>query len=181
MCSPTLFISIASQGLKMVSARRENRAAIYQAQEQNRIAKLNRIRKQTSEDFKVLQIRKRELTKIGEVKKKARIARAQAEARAETVGGVSVDRMMQDFFMQEGEYKSHVLNNLDAEVFAAQQNKEAYRLNQEAQSKPIPHDNFLPTFAASATAFAGNYFDWKTDQTALEVAKRKSSYYGWNL
>ncbi len=46
MCSPTLFISIASQGLKMVSARRENRAAIYQAQEQNRIAKLNRIRKQ---------------------------------------------------------------------------------------------------------------------------------------
>jgi len=181
MCSPTLMISAFSQGLKMMSSRQQNRAAINQANEQNRIAKLNRVRKQTSEDFKILQIRKRELTKIGEVKKRGRIARAQALARAETVGGVSVDRLIHNFFRQEGEYKSQVLNNLDAEVFAAQQNKEAYRLNQEAQSKAIPHDNFLPTFAASATAFAGNYFDWKTDQTALEVAKRKSSYYGWNL
>ena len=38
MCSPTLFISIASQGMKMVAARRENRAAQAQAIEQNRIA-----------------------------------------------------------------------------------------------------------------------------------------------
>ena len=181
MCSPTLFISIASQGMKMVAARRENRAAQAQAIEQNRIAKLNRIRKQTSEDYKILQIRKRELTKIAEVKKRGRIARAQAAARAEDVAGVSVDRLMMDFFRQEGEYKSQVLNNLDKEDFIAQQNKEAYALNQQAQSKPIPHSNFLPSFAASSIAFAGNYYDWKADQTELEVAKRKSSYYGWGL
>ena len=88
---------------------------------------------------------------------------------------------MMDFFRQEGEYKSQVLNNLDKEVFIAQQNKEAYALNQQAQSKPIPHSNFLPSFAASSIAFAGNYYDWKADQTELEVAKRKSSYYGWGL
>ena len=41
MCSPQLFIMAASQGMKMVAARRENRAAQAQAIEQNRIAKLS--------------------------------------------------------------------------------------------------------------------------------------------
>ena len=181
MCSPQLFIAAAGQGLKFVQARQEQRAATRQANEQNRIAKENRIRKQTAEDYRILQIRKRELGKVAEVQKRGRIARAQALARAETISGVSVNRLVEDFFRQEGEYRSQVLNNLDAEVFAAQQNKEAYALNQQAQSKPIPHSNFLPSFAASSIAFAGNYYDWKADQTALEVAKRKSSYYGWGL
>ena len=179
MCSPQLFIAAAGQGLKFMQARQENRAAIRQANEQNRIAKENRIRKQTAEDYRILQIRKRELGKVAEVQKRGRIARAQALARAETISGVSVNRLVEDFFRQEGEYRSQVLNNLDAEVFAAQQNKEAYALNQEAQSKSIPHNNFLPTFAASATAFAGNYFDWKTDQEILNQSKKKASYYGW--
>ena len=179
MCSPQLFIAAAGQGLKFMSARQENRAAIQQANEQNRIARENRIRKQTAEDYKILQIRKRELTKIAEVKKRGRIARAQAAARAETVSGVSVDRLMQDFFRQEGEYKSQVLNNLQAEVFNAQQNKEAYRLNQEAQQRRIPSNNIMPSFAASAVAFGGNYFDWKTDQEIKNQTKRKASYYGW--
>ncbi len=176
---PQLLFMGLSQSLKFVQARQQNNAAIQQANEQNRIAKENRIRKQTAEDYRILQIRKRDLSKIAEVQKRAKIARAEAAAKTEMISGVSVDRLMMDFFRQEGEYKSQVLNNLDAEVFAAQQNKEAYRLNQEAQQRRIPHNNFMPTFAASATAFAGNYFDWKADQEIINQTKRKASYYGW--
>ena len=180
MCSPTLFLSIASQGLRMVAARQQNRAAIYQAQEQNRIARENAIRKQTTEDFRTLQIRKNALGKIEQVEIEGRQARARAAAQAEMVGGVSVNRLMQDFFREEGRYKSVVLDNLDKEVFMAQQNKEAYAINQAAQSKPIPHSNWLPTFAASAIAFGGDYYDWKAQQSQLAVAKKKSAYYGWS-
>jgi len=181
MCSPTLMLSAASQGFKMMSARKENRAAQQQAIRQNQIAKYNRIRKQTSEDFKILQIRKSKLAKIHEVKLEGKKARAKAFTQAEMVSGVSVDRLMQDFFREEGRYKSTVLDNLDKEVFMAQQNKEAYALNQEAQSKFVPHNNFLPSFAAASIAFTGDYYDWKGQKEQLEVAKRKSSYYGWNL
>jgi hypothetical protein len=164
-----------------VSASQQNNAAIQQANEQNRIAKENRIRKQTAEDYKILQIRKQKLSDIAVVEMEGKQARATAFTQAETIGGASVNRLMQDFFREEGRYKSQVLNNLESEAFSAQLNKEAYALNQEAQSKPVPHSNFLPTFAASSIAFAGDYYDWKTQQTQLEVAKRKSSYYGWNL
>ena len=179
MCSPQLFIAAAGQGLKFVQARQEQRAATRQANEQNRIAKENRIRKQTAEDYRILQIRKRELGKVAEVQKRGRIARAQALARAETISGVSVNRLVEDFFRQEGEYKSQVLNNLQAEVFNAQQNKEAYRLNQEAQQRRIPSSNIMPSFAASAVAFGGSYFDWKAEQQEKELAKKKANYYGY--
>ena len=100
-------------------------------------------------------------------------------ARAETISGVSVNRLVEDFFRQEGEYKSQVLNNLQAEVFNAQQNKEAYRLNQEAQQRRIPSNNIMPSFAASAVAFGGSYFDWKAEQQEKELAKKKANYYGY--
>ena len=177
---PQLLISIASQGFKFMAATRQNNAAQEQAIRQNAIAKNNRIRKQTDEDYKILQIRKRELAKAEEVSRRGRIARSEVSASAETVSGVSVDRLVMDFFRQEGVHKNQILNNLDAEVFAAQRNKEAYRINQEAQTKAIPHSNFLPTFAGAAVSFAGDYYDWKTDTAALTKAKKKSNYYEYH-
>ena len=55
--TPQMFIGLAGQMFKMRAASKQNRAAIYQANEQNRIARENAIRKQTSEDYKILQIR----------------------------------------------------------------------------------------------------------------------------
>jgi hypothetical protein len=177
MCSPTLFISAAMNGMKFMAERKEKKAAITQANEQNRIAKVNRIRKETDEDYQLLQKRKSLLIKADAVNRRGRIARSQALASAESVRGVSVDRMVMDFFRQEGVHKSQILNNLDAEVFASQRNKEAYRLNQEAQSKPIPDSSFLPSFAGAAVSFAGDYYDWQTDTAALSKAKKKKNYY----
>ena len=177
MCSPTLMVSIASNGLKMMAANKQNRAAIAQANEQNRIALLNRQRKETDEDYQLLQKRKSLLIKADAVNRRARIARSQVRAAAESIRGVSVERAVADFFRQEGVHKSQILNNLDAEVFASQRNKEAYKLNQEAQSKPIPHNNFLPTFAGAAVSFAGDYYDWQTDNAGLNKAKKKANYY----
>ena len=178
MCSPTLMISAAMNGMKMMQANKANKAARAQAIEQNRIAKVNRQRMETDEDYQLLQKRKSLLIKADAVNRRGRIARAQAVASAEAVSGVSVDRMVQDFFRQEGVHKSQILNNLDAEVFAAQRNKEGYKINQEARSKAIPDNSFLPTFAGAAISFAGDFYDWKTDTAALSKAKKKANYYG---
>ena len=58
MCSPTLVISAASNGLKFYQARQENINARNQARIQNERAKKNRILKETAENYKIRQSRK---------------------------------------------------------------------------------------------------------------------------
>ena len=63
MCSPTLMISAASNGLKFMQARQEQRNAKQQAQLQNQRATQNRILKETAENFKIRQKRKEAMSK----------------------------------------------------------------------------------------------------------------------
>ena len=177
MCSPTLMISVASQGMKFMQAQRENRSARHASVLQNQRARQNRILKSTAEDFKIRQKQKEAHAKMYAMKIKGRKARATAITSAERITGGSVNALLMDYFRQEGEYTSRVESNLNAEAFQSQRAKEAYRLGQEYQSKDIPHVEIIPTFASSAMNYAGDYYDWKTGQEIKLQQKRQAEFY----
>tara|TARA_R100001530_G_C4254137_1_gene138676 strand:+ start:160 stop:711 length:552 start_codon:yes stop_codon:yes gene_type:complete len=177
MCSPTLLISAASQGMKFMQARKQNRYARQQAQLQNWRAKKNRILKETAEDFKIRQKRSQALDKSYAMAQKGRKARATAFTSAEGISGKSVDALIMDYFRQEGEYTSRVTRNLETEAFMSQRAKEAYKMGQEFQSKPIPPIDIVPTFASSALNFAGDYYDWKAGEEVKLQKHRQAKYY----
>ena len=86
MCSPTLMISAASNGLKFMQARQENRNAQEQARIQNERAKNNRIIKETAENYKIRQSRKEAVSKTYAMAIKAKQAQARLVASAEGIG-----------------------------------------------------------------------------------------------
>ena len=177
MCTPTLFISAASNILKFGQSMRQQRAAKQQAQLQNWRAEKNRILKETAENFKIRQKRKESMNKAFAMHEKGRRARSKVFTAAETMRGGAVDKVINDYFRQEGRYKNKVLNNLQAEAFQSMRAKEAYRMGQEFQSKFIPDVQFVPTFASSALNYAGSYYDWKAGQEAKLEAKRQAKHY----
>ena len=65
MCSPTLAISVASNGLKFFQAQQANRNARQQARTQNERAKKDRILKETAENYKIRQSRAGNCLRIG--------------------------------------------------------------------------------------------------------------------
>ena len=71
---------------------------------------------------------------------------------------------MFDFLRQEGEHKNMLLNNLEAEVFASQQRKSAFKDQQSAQSTYVTDVNYLMPVATAGLTFAGDYVTWKEKQ-----------------
>ncbi len=177
MCTPQLFISVASQGLKLFSSISQQKSARVQAQHQNAIAKQNRINKETAEQFRIRQKRKETMAKAYEQVREGREARATAQASAESVVGKSVDRLLQDFLRQEGEYKNALLNNLDAEVFASQQRLEAFRTQESAQSTYVQDVNYLMPLANAGLNYSNDYFVWKEAQDMKDLMKQSSQGY----
>ena len=177
MCSPTLMISVASNGLKFMQSMQQQNAAKQQAQLQNWRAEKNRILKETAENFKIRQKRKEAMGKAFAMHEKGRKARSKVFTQAEGMAGGAVNKVINDYFRQEGRYKNKVLNNLQAEAFQSMRAKEAYRLGQEFQSKFIPDVQFVPTFASSALNYADDYYGWKADQEVKLQAKRQAKNY----
>jgi hypothetical protein len=169
MCDPTLIISAVSNGLKMYSAIQEKKNKRAQQQRQNIIAKQNRINKETAENFRIRQVRKQTIAKGFEGALEGREARATAVASAESVTGSSVDKLMFDFLRQEGKYKNMLLNNLDAEVFASNQRKEAFVTQQEAQQTYVTDNNYLMPVATAGLNYSNDYFIWKEKQEQKEM------------
>ena len=177
MCSPTLMISVASQGMKFMASQRQQKLARQQAQLQNWRAKKNRILKSTAEDFKIRQKLKQSLDKSYAMAQKGRKARATALTSAERITGGAVNALIMDYFRQEGEYKSRVEQNLEQEAFQSQRAKEAYRLGQEYNSRDIPPVDIIPNFASGAINFAGDYYDWKAQEEIKLHRKRQAEFH----
>ena len=177
MCNPTLIISAVSNGLKFYSSMQEQKSARAQAQMQNAIAKQNRINKETAEQFRIRQVRKQNMAKAYDQVRAGREARATAQASAESVVGLSVDRLMQDFLRQEGEYKNSVLNNLDAEVFASQQRLEAFKTQQSAQSTYVQDVNYLMPLTTAGLSYANDYFVWKEAEEMKDLMEESTTGY----
>jgi hypothetical protein len=169
MCDPTLIISAVSNGLKMYATIQENKNKRAQQQRQNVIAKWNRVNKETAENFRIRQKRKETVHKGFEISKDSRQKRATAVASAESVTGISVNKLMFDFLRQEGEHKNMLLNNLDAEVFASQQRKEAFVTQQEAQMTYVTDVNYLMPIATAGLNYASDYYNWKEKQEMKEL------------
>jgi len=170
-------ISVAMNGMKMMQSMKQQKNAKQQAQLQNWRAKKNRILKETAENFKIRQKRKEAMSKSYAMHEKGRQARSTAFTASEGMGGGVINKLVNNYFRQEGMYKSKVLSNLQAEAFQSQRAKEAYRLGQEYQSKDIPDVQFLPTFASASLNYASDYYDWKAGETAKKQAKDQSDYY----
>ena len=164
-------------GMKMMQSMQQQKRAKQQAQLQNWRAEKNRILKETAENFKIRQKRKESMNKAFAMHEKGRRARSKVFTQAEGMTGGAVNKVINDYFRQEGRYKNKVLNNLQAEAFQSMRAKEAYRLNQDFQSKFIPDVQFVPTFASSALNYAGDYYDWKSDEEIKLQRKRQAKYY----
>ena len=177
MCSPTLMISAASNGLKFMQARQEQRNAKQQAQLQNQRATQNRILKETAENFKIRQKRKEAMSKAYAMRIKSRDARSKAFTASESMGGGVIDKLINNYFRQEGEYKSKVLSNLQAEAFQSMRAKEAYRLGEEYNKKYIPPVETLPNFASASLNFASDYYSWRDSEEQKKIAKDNASFY----
>jgi hypothetical protein len=164
-------ISVASNGLKFMQARTEERNNREQAMMQNERAKQNRILKSTAEDYKLRQTRKVSMSKAYAMNIKGREARSTAFTASENMGGGVIDKLINNYFRQEGEYKSKVLANLEAEAFQSLQAKKAYRLGQEYNSKSIPPVDTLPNFASASLNYASDYYTWRESEERKKALK----------
>ena len=178
MCSPTLAISVGSNALKFVQARREQQNARQQAITQNERAKKDRILKETAENYKIRQSRKEAVSKTYAMAIKAKQAQARLLASAEGIGtGGVIGKLIADYQRQKGMFDNKVLNNLQSQAFQSMRAKEAYRLGQEYRSKEIPPVEFLPTFAAASFNYATDYYNWKAGEEEKKRLKQQSDYY----
>ena len=167
-----LLISAASTALSFVSKIQEQQNARDQAKRQNEIAFANRLNKERAEGLRIRQIRDRENAKRFQTSLEGREARATVRTAAEGFGGGVLNRLVQDYFRQEGRYNSAVLANLEQEQANSQQNFNNFVTGQEAQSAYVPQVNYFTTFASAATAFGQDYLDYRSDQLAREQAMK---------
>ena len=167
-----LLISAASTALSFVSKIQEQQNARDQAKRQNEIAFANRLNKERAEGLRIRQIRDRENAKRFQTSLEGREARATVRTAAEGFGGGVLNRLVQDYFRQEGRYNSAVLANLEQEKANSQQNFNNFVTGQEAQSVYVPQVNYFTTFASAATAFGQDYLDYRSDQLAREQAEK---------
>ena len=167
-----LLISAASTALSFANQIQQQQNAREQAKRQNDIAFANRLNKERAEGLRIRQIRDRENAKRFQTSLEGREARATVRTAAEGFGGGVLNRLVQDYFRQEGRYNSAVLSNLEQEQANSQQNFNNFVTGQEAQSAYVPQVNYFTTFASAATAFGADYLDYRSDQLAREQAEK---------
>ena len=184
MCSPTLVISGFSQALKFQQARKESRIARAQALKQREIAKKNYRLKVAQETLKLRQTAKLEKEKAGAVDIQGRQVRAKARTQAEGFTGGVLDRVLKDYYRQQGNYKASVLQNLDNEIAQSDMNIKGYGVELEANTPYVPRTNPLGLVGASALAWGNDFYSWKAEQEKLDLLKKRKiggydySYYG---
>jgi hypothetical protein len=184
MCSPTLVISAFSQAIKFQQANKQQKIARAQALKQREIADKNYRLKVAQERLKIRQKAKLEKQKAGAVDIQSRQARAEARVGAETFTGGVLDRVLGDYYRQQGNYKASVLANLDNEIAQSDMNIKGYGVELEANTPYIPKVNTLGLVGASALSWGNDYYTWKGEKEKMDLLKKRKiggydySYYG---
>jgi len=171
MCSPSLVIAGASASLQLYNIIQQQENANETAKINNRNATLAKLNADRGEKLRIRQVRVRDQSKLYENAIAARKARATVTTAAETMGGGVLDRLIADYYRQEGNYSSRILDNLEAETAQSRQNFEAIALNQQARQTYVPKVDYVTSFASAATTFGQDYLDYQSTQEQLELDK----------
>lgn len=161
-------LSFAGQAFSAINSIQQQQAAREQAKRQNEIAFRNRLNQERLEGLRIRQVREREQAKMFQTSLEAKQARATVRTAAEGFGGGVLDRLVQDYFRQEGRYNSVILNNLEKETAASRQNYINFVTGQEANQKYVPKVDYVTTFASAAINFGNDYLSFKTDEMERE-------------
>lgn len=174
MCSPELVLAGISAGLQLQQTITQQQNAKKQSNKQNEIALANRLNKERAEGLRIRQVNEREQAKLFQSSLDAKKARATVRTAAEGFGGGVLDRLVTDYFRQEGRYNSAVLSNLEKEQAQSQQNFRNISVGQEAQSAYVPQVNYFTSFASAATNFGQDYLDYRSDELDREQAEKQA-------
>ena len=161
-------LSFAGQAFSAINSIQQQQAAREQAKRQNEIAFRNRLNQERLEGLRIRQVREREQAKMFQTSLEAKQARATVRTAAEGFGGGVLDRLVQDYFRQEGRYNSVILNNLEKETAASRQNYINFVTGQEANQKYVPKVDYVTTFASAALNFGNDYLNFKADEMERE-------------
>ena len=176
----SLFNPLTFQGLgqafSLINGIRQQQEATRVANEQNQNAFLARLNNDRAEALRIRQTRRREVAKQYQNAIAARKARATVRTAAENIGGGVLDRLINDYLRQEGNYNNSILNNLEAETAQSRANFEAIASNQQARQVYVPKVDYATTFASAAFAFGQDYLDYQASQESKrlqeEIAKQ---------
>jgi len=174
--STGLFSSLTLQGLgqafSLVNSIKQQPEANRVAKENNRNAFLARLNADRSEKLRIRQVRRREQAKLYSNAIAGRKARATVRTAAENIGGGALDRLVNDYLRQEGNYNNSILSNLEAETAQSRANFESIALNQQARQVYVPKVDYVTTFASAAFAFGQNYLDYQSSQQSKQLEEQ---------
>jgi len=174
--STGLFSSLTLQGLgqafSLVNSIKQQQEANRVAKENNRNAFLARLNADRSEKLRIRQVRRREQAKLYSNAIAGRKARATVRTAAENIGGGALDRLVNDYLRQEGNYNNSILSNLEAETAQSRANFESIALNQQARQVYVPKVDYVTTFASAAFAFGQNYLDYQSSQQSKQLEEQ---------
>jgi len=174
--STGLFSSLTLQGLgqafSLINSIKQQQEANRVAKENNRNAFLARLNADRSEKLRIRQVRRREQAKLYSNAIAGRKARATVRTAAENIGGGALDRLVNDYLRQEGNYNNSILSNLEAETAQSRANFESIALNQQARQVYVPKVDYVTTFASAAFAFGQNYLDYQSSQQSKQLEEQ---------
>ena len=168
MCSPELVVAAVSAGIQYQQSMQEQKTAQDTAKRQNALALRNRLNQERMEGLRIRQVGVQQQSKLERTALDAKKARATVKTAAENIGGGALDRLLSDYYRQEGNYNSVILNNLEQERAQSSQNFENFVTGQEANQAYIPNVDPVTTFASAAVSFGQDYLGYRTGQLERE-------------
>ena len=165
-------LSFAGQAFSAVNALQQQQAAKDQANRQNEIALRNRLNQERMEGLRIRQVGEQTAAKKFQSALEARQARATVSTAAENFTGGALNRLLMDYYRQEGRYNSVLLGNLEKERAQSTQNYINFVTGQEANQTFIPQVDPVTTFASAALNFGNDYLNFKTDELDRQREER---------
>lgn len=153
----------------------QQRTANEQAERQNEIAFRNRLNNERMEGLRIRQQGQQAAAKKFQTALEAKQARATVTTAAENFTGGALNRLLTDYYRQEGRYNSVILNNLEQERAQSSQNYINFVTGQEANQAFVPQVDPVTTFASAALNFGNDYLNYRTDQLEKEKEERTAN------
>ena len=153
MCSPELVIAGISAGLQYQQSLQLQENANEAAKRQNKIATRNRFNQERMEGLRIRQVGEQTAAKKFQSALEAKQARATVSTAAENFTGGALNRLLTDYYRQEGRYNSVLLSNLEKERAQSEQNFRNIVTGQEANQTYVPVVDPVTTFASAASIF----------------------------
>jgi len=172
MCSPELVVAGVSAALTYQQSLQQQENAKEQAKRQNKIAQRNRFNQERMEGLRIRQVSEQDSAKRFQSAIEAKQARATVTTAAENLTGGALNRLLVDYYRQEGRYNSVLLSNLEKERAQSRQNFRNIVTGQEANQTYVPVVDPATTFASAAVSFGQDYLDYRTVQLDREREER---------